>query len=123
MSPELKGLRILVVEDNFLVAEMTRELLEECGCEVVGPVARLGDALEVASSAELDGALLDINLAGEFCFPAAARLQERGVPFMFLTGYGEGSVVPSAFREAPRLRKPLDLDQVIAALARHFGSA
>lgn len=122
MPPELKGLRILVVEDNFLVAEMTREILEDCGCEIVGPVARLGDALQVAASAPLDGALLDVNLAGEFCFPVATLLQERGVPFMFTTGYGDGTVVPSAFRDVPRLRTPFDLGEVIAAATRHFAA-
>jgi len=67
MPPKLKGLRIFVVEDNFLVAEMICDLLEDCGCEVVGPVGRLDKALGMVSSATLDGALLDINLAGEFC--------------------------------------------------------
>jgi DNA-binding response OmpR family regulator len=117
MPPELRGLRILVVEDNFLMAESVRDLLDECGCETVGPAPRLEVALELARHELLDGALLDINLAGEYCFPVARLLRERGVPFMFLTGYDDCSV---AFRDAPRLSKPFDRLEVAVMAARHF---
>ena len=122
MSPDLRGLRVLVVEDNFLVAELARDLLDSFGREIVGPVPRLKQALEVAATATLDGALLDINLAGEYCFPVAALLQERGVPFMFVTGYGDSALIPPAFRDVPCLGKPLDPDEVAATAARHFKS-
>jgi CheY-like chemotaxis protein len=120
MPPELRGLRILVVEDNFLMAESVRDLLDECGCETVGPAPRLEVALELASHELLDGAFLDINLAGEYCFPVARLLRERGVPFMFLTGYDDCSIVPVAFRDAPRLSKPFDRLEVAVTAARHF---
>lgn len=120
MPPELRGLRILVVEDNFLMAESVRDLLDECGCETVGPAPRLAVALALAGQEPLDGALLDINLAGEYCFPVARLLRERGVPFMFLTGYDDCSIVPVAFRDAPRLSKPFDRLEVAVTAARHF---
>jgi CheY-like chemotaxis protein len=119
---ELQGLRILVVEDNFLVAELARDMLADWGCEIVGPVPRLDQALSVAAETALDGALLDINLAGEYSFPVATLLQERGVPFMFLTGYGDSGLIPPAFRQVPCLGKPFDPDALAAAAALHFGS-
>src|SRR5260370_25687476 len=98
MPPELRGLRILVVEDNFLMAESVRDLLDECGCETVGPAPSLAVALALAGQEPLDGALLDINLAGEDCFPVARLLRERGVPFILLTGFDDCAIVPAAFR-------------------------
>jgi CheY-like chemotaxis protein len=117
---ELAGLTILVVEDNFLVAESVRELLEEGGCHVVGPIARVGQAMRRARETELDGAILDINLAGEFCFPLAHQLREAGVPFIFLTGYGEVSLIPPELRDIPRLGKPFDGADVVRAAAQRF---
>ena len=118
---ELQGLRVLVVEDNFLVAELVRSLLEECGSETVGPAARVDSALALVDEDGLDGAVLDINLAGEYCFPIAERLRERGVPFFFLTGYDDGQIVPPQFRDVPRLPKPFDNHKVQCLAARIFG--
>ena len=117
---ELQGLTILVVEDNFLVAEVIRELIEERGATIVGPVPRVAEALHQAETARLDGALLDINLAGEFCFPVAGALRARAVPFLFLTGYDEGSLIPPEFRDVTHLSKPFDAQEVVAAAARLF---
>ena len=102
------------------MAESVRGLLDECGCETVGPAPRLEVALELASHELLDGALLDINLAGEYRFPVARLLRERGVPFMFLTGYDDCSIVPVAFQDEPRLSKPFDRLEVAVTAARHF---
>ncbi|MBX3501066.1 MAG: response regulator [Alphaproteobacteria bacterium] len=113
-------MRILVVEDNFLVSETIRELFEECGCQVVGPVGRVDQAMQRAEEGALDGAVLDINLAGELCFPLARRLLDTGVPIMFLTGYGEAELIPPEFRNAPRLAKPFDGPEVVRAAALHF---
>jgi DNA-binding LytR/AlgR family response regulator len=117
---EPRGRRILVVEDNFLIAETLRDLLIENGCEVVGPVGRLKAALALAADEVFDGAFLDINLAGEQCFPLADVLQERQVPFVFLTGYGDAAIVPDALRDVPLLAKPLHAMDVAATLLRHF---
>lgn len=121
MPSELRGLRILVVEDNFLVSELVRSLLEECGCATVGPAGRVPAALALIDDGRLDGAVLDINLAGEYCFPIAERLRERGVPFFFLTGYDDGAIIPPQFREVPRLAKPFDNHNVQCLAAQIFG--
>lgn len=120
VPPELRGLTVLIVEDNFLVAEAVRELFVECGCSVAGPVLRVDAAMRQVETARLDGAVLDINLAGEFCFPVAAALRVRRVPFIFLTGYGEAMLIPPEFRNVPRLAKPFDALEVAQVAAQHF---
>lgn len=120
---ELQGLRILVVEDNFLVAEAVREVFEDCGCVVLGPVQRLAEAMAMVESTALDGAVLDINLAGEFCFPLATALRARDVPFIFLTGYGEANLIPPEFHGVPQLSKPFDALEVAKAAAATFGGS
>lgn len=121
MPPELRGLKVLVVEDNFLIAELIRSLLDECGCETIGPAPRVSLALALVDGRHLDGAFLDINLAGEYCFPVAELLRERGVPFVFLTGYDDGEIIPPALRAVPRISKPFDNDRVASIAARLFG--
>lgn len=115
----LNGLRILVVEDNFLIAETLKIFLEDCGCIVVGPIPRLAPAVDVVDSS-LDGALLDMNLAGEYCFPIAKKLQGLRIPFVFVTGYGDRHDVPAEFRDVPRLSKPLDEERAKPILAATF---
>jgi CheY-like chemotaxis protein len=88
------GLRILVVEDNFLAAEVVRDTLESNGCTVVGPVGRIADGLRLAEQEALDGAVLDVNLNGDWCFPIAEALRRRDVPFIFLTGYDDAAITP-----------------------------
>jgi len=121
-APDLQGLRILVVEDMLLLAEVIVEELRDHGCRVVGPAARVGQALALATSAELDGALLDVNLAGERCFPVADELAKRSIPYAFLTGYSEGGI-PSEYQHAPRLVKPFQPDVLIDLVARYFAQA
>lgn len=116
-SKAMTGLRILVVEDNFLAAEVVRDTLESYGCQVVGPVGHLDDGLRLACAERLDGAVLDINLNGDRCFPIARALLERGVPFMFLTGYDDAAIIPLELRPTPRLGKPILGQQLIDALA------
>jgi len=123
LSPreELQGLRILIVEDNFLVAENLRELLSRCGCDVVGPAPRVEQALSLVAGNELDGALLDINLGDDDCFPIAAALRARDVPFLFLTGYDDQTMIPAEYRQAPRLSKPVDEGRLVATARQMFG--
>jgi DNA-binding response OmpR family regulator len=123
MLQELRGLRILVVEDNFLVAEVLRDLLEEKGCQVMGPAPRVSVALQLCKDEVLDGALLDINLGGQSCFPIATYLLERGVPFFFLSGYDDSTMIPAPLRHIPRLAKPFDRVEVARTAARHFAHA
>jgi DNA-binding response OmpR family regulator len=116
---ELRGLRVLVVEDSLLVADTIADTLRNFGCEVVGPAAHVKPALTMVQAEELDGAVLDVNLGGEQCFPIAAELRKRGIPFIFLTGYASETVVPPQFRDAPRIDKPFD-DGTLVAAARQF---
>ncbi|MBV9835725.1 MAG: response regulator [Alphaproteobacteria bacterium] len=120
MPQELDGLTVLIVEDNYLVAEAVREIFEERGSTVIGPAARVEEALRLAETELLDGAVLDINLAGEFCFPVAAALHARQVPFLFITGYGEAMLIPAQFRDVPRLPKPFDALEVAEIAAQLF---
>jgi DNA-binding response OmpR family regulator len=122
-SDHAKSLKILVVEDNTLVAETIAEALIDGGYEVVGPAQSLNDGLELAQDAELDGALLDVDLAGRFCFPIAHVLVGRKVPFLFLTGYHDASIIPMALRSAWRLTKPFHLADLDRVTAKAFGSA
>jgi DNA-binding response OmpR family regulator len=123
LAPPPRICRILVVEDSFLMAEALCDLLVEHGCEIVGPAARLSPALELAAGQTIDGAFLDVDLAGEHCFPLADLLRGKGVPFVFLTGYGEHSVVPAGFGGVPMASKPFDPQEIVALLHRHFAPA
>lgn len=106
-TASLKGLRVLVVEDEFLVALEVESALEDFGCSVVGPFAKLAKALDAARSTPVDGAVLDINLNGEMVYPLAEFLAAKKVPFVFITGYTAADL-PERFRPCRRLAKPLD---------------
>jgi hypothetical protein len=88
-------------------------------CAIVGALRSHG--LMLAAVERLDGALLDVNLAGEQCFPIAATLGARGVPFAFLTGYGDDGL-PAEYREVPRLIKPFTIDTLLGLLSRCFAA-
>jgi DNA-binding response OmpR family regulator len=118
----LQGLRVLVVEDTLLIADLITSELQEAGCSVVGPVSRVERGLALAAVEPLDGALLDVNLAGEPCFPIAVALAERDVPVAFLTGYGDAALPPE-YRGLPRLSKPFRMDAMIALVRNHFVKA
>ena len=119
MATALRGCRILVVEDNFLLAETLRDFLEDCGCETVGPAPRVSVALPLCDDG-LDGAMLDINLGQETCFEVADLLTERGIPFMFLSGYDDAALIPERFSAIPKLGKPYNRDEIMRAAERHF---
>ena len=104
--PDPSPLKVLVVEDESLVALDIENMLEEMGCTVVASVPRLVKALDLASRLDLDLAVLDINLAGEVVYPLAFRLAERGIPFVFSTGYSTADL-PIELRDRPILRKPV----------------
>lgn len=119
-QPEFKGHRLLIVEDMFLVAEELSDALQDWGCEVVGPVARVREALDLVATETLDGALLDVNLGEERCFPIAEALRERRIPFIFLTGYDMSSAFPTEFEDVPRLPKPVSLQPLSELIQEHF---
>ena len=118
---DLVGLRILVVEDTLLVADLMCDCLESFGCTVVGPVAGVQAALDLAVSESLDGALLDVNLAGEFSFPVATALGARNVPVVFLTGYDDAATFPREFQSMPRIAKPFRYNNLAEVLSQQFG--
>src|SRR4028118_1708306 len=86
--------RVLVVEDEAMIAMLVEDMVLDFGSEVVGPVANLNDAISLARSAELDAAILDINVGGSVIFPVADILNERGIPLIFATGYGSNGLPP-----------------------------
>ena len=116
----LHGRHILVVEDEVIVAMNLERLLEEFGCIVIGPVATVRDALTLAESRRLDGALLDVNVRGERVFPVADALVARGIPTIFVTGYG-ADVIPRHLEAVPVLSKPYEAATLKAVMARALG--
>jgi DNA-binding response OmpR family regulator len=107
--------RILIVEDEMLVAMLIEDAVTDLGHEVVGPAMRLETALEAAEKEAFDFAILDINLAGKTSFPVADCLVERGIPFMFASGYGAAGL-SDRYRDAPVMQKPFAPHQLEAAL-------
>jgi DNA-binding response OmpR family regulator len=116
MTAELEGIRILVVEDEFLVASLIEDMLEAVGCVVSGPIPRVPDALDAVDRGTFDAAILDVNLAGDRVDPVAEALSRRNVPFMFVTGYSTGGL-PTGFGERPRLCKPFKMGDLLATLS------
>ena len=93
--PALAGLRVLVVEDEFMIAMLIEETLADQDCVVVGPFTNLADALQAAAATALDGAILDVNLRGEKVYPVAELLDRRRIPFVLLSGYGTDAIPPN----------------------------
>lgn len=115
-SDLLAGRRILVVEDDFFIAEDMVATLAAAGVEVVGPASTVSAALGLIEEADrLDAAVLDVNLQGEMAYPLADALVARAVPFMFATGYDRGAL-PARFAGVTVCEKPLTLSQVARAM-------
>jgi two-component system, chemotaxis family, sensor kinase Cph1 len=109
--------RVLIVEDETLVSLMIEDVVTRAGWQVVGPAARLPEALRLARRESLDGAILDVNLHGAVVYPAAEILAERGIPFLFVTGYATGEL-DERFEDRPVLRKPFVGPELLRALKR-----
>lgn len=116
----LQGRRILLVEDDYLIATDLARAFGAAGAEIAGPVPTVGEALALARQAPLDGAVLDIDLQGEDVYPVADALKRRRIPFIFATGYDAG-VIPPAYDGAPRCEKPVE--PVMLARLLFTGSA
>jgi DNA-binding response OmpR family regulator len=111
-----RTLRLLVVEDEMMVAMLVEDMIRDSGWEVAGPAMNLAQAMELARSADIDGAVLDLNLGGNVrSLPVAAVLRERGIPFIFATGYGSGGDT-NGFKDVPIVRKPFSSRQLIGTL-------
>jgi DNA-binding response OmpR family regulator len=109
--------RALVVEDEVMVAMYVEDLLTELGFEVIGIATGLDQAIPLAREAEFDFAVLDINLAGEMSFPVADVLRERGIPFLFASGYGSKGLIDD-YRTATRIQKPFRSSDLAKAIER-----
>lgn len=117
---DLRGKRILIVEDEPIVAMAVEDILLDLGCEIVGPAYSLSQALNLIENEIFDAAVLDINLNGERSYPAAETLISMGVPFAFATGYAaDRSQFPPSI--APVLEKPYTGAQLEALLRRIVG--
>ena len=108
--------RILIVEDEVLIAFDTQETLCDAGCEGVGPATSVDQALMLLETVPLDGAVMDINLGQEQIWPVADALAARKVPFVLLTGMASDCKIPDAHRDAPLIGKPVLPDKLLAAL-------
>jgi CheY-like chemotaxis protein len=112
----LSGLRILVAEDEFMIATDLARELADAGATVLGPTASLEKTLQlIEAESSIDASILDINLQGDMIFPAADLLRERGVPFLFATGY-DGSIIPRRFEGVGRFDKPAGNGVIALAL-------
>jgi len=114
-SRVLAGRSVLVVEDQYLIADEMRRMIERLGGRVLGPVPRVHAALDILKTEQVDLALLDVNLDGEEVYAVAESLRASGVPFVFITGYDPWTIDPR-FSGAPHLEKPVGIPALLEAL-------
>lgn len=116
----LAGKRLLVVEDEAMLAMSLQWLLETMDCEVI-KAPTVARALALAKTENIDAALLDVNLRGELAWPVAAELDRRGIPFVFMTGYNVHDLAPD-WRSRPVVRKPFVVGDLERAMAKVTGT-
>ena len=107
MQNKLANFRILIAEDESLIALNLEMMLRQFGCEVVGPVSDVEEVVRFAAQ-PLDGALVDVNLRGKQVFDALPALLERGIPVVLASGYDDTTLFPERYRALPRISKPFD---------------
>jgi CheY-like chemotaxis protein len=112
---------ILVVEDEYFLADDVARALSEAGASVVGPVPTAEEAVDLLKAGAIDFALLDINLRGQRVYQVADELLRRQIPFMFATGYDQ-SQIPEPYRGVPRLEKPFSVSQLIATIDQQMAA-
>jgi CheY-like chemotaxis protein len=117
-SVEVPGRRVLIAEDEYLVARRMVEEFAKLGVETIGPASTVKRALDlVGHSGPLDAAVLDIRLRNEMIFPVADALRARGVPFVFTTGY-HPKIIPDRYKDVVRYEKPFDVAEVARVVAQ-----
>jgi CheY-like chemotaxis protein len=122
MNDTLAGRRVLLVEDEAMIAMLLEDMLGDLGCHVVGPAYAIGHALELAAAPEaIDVAILDVNLGGRPVFEVADALRAHRVPMIFSTGYGEAGL-RKVDRGAPVLGKPFRTEDLATALRQALGA-
>lgn len=114
--------RLLVVDDEYLIRMLLEDMLTDLGYEVAAAVGSIAEARQHARDGDFTAAILDVNLDGQEIFPVAEILSERGLPFVFVTGYGERSL-PEPYRGRPALQKPFQIEQLKRALDGMLASA
>ncbi|QIB36305.1 response regulator [Ancylobacter pratisalsi] len=119
----LSGRKVLIVEDETLVAMMMEAMVEELGATVIGSKARVGEALDFIATRhhEIDIVMLDLNLGGTRCYSVASAATGHGIPFVFSTGYQDGDIIEE-WRDRPMLTKPFQLSELQGALALALGA-
>ncbi|MBI1368729.1 MAG: response regulator [Planctomycetes bacterium] len=120
-DPSQRELTILLVEDNYLVANMLNRMLDTLGCQVVGPAPSIDRAMDLARDHQLSGAILDINIIGGTSAPIAQFLKERDTPFVFITGYASPQGLPDDLAHIPKLTKPIDPNALEKVIRKQFG--
>jgi DNA-binding response OmpR family regulator len=118
-KPDLTGCRVLLVEDEYFIADDLCQALERCGASVVSPIPSLDKALPLAETESLTCAVLDIDLRGESGLEIAAALRRRNVPFVYSTGYN-GAMVPEALKGAAHLEKPFRVQELLHAVDKVY---
>jgi CheY-like chemotaxis protein len=109
------GRRVLIVEDETMIALIIEHVVAELGCEVVGPASELTAAARLAREETIDVAILDVTIRGGQVFPVADILRERRIPFILASGYGERTL-PDRYKDAPWLQKPYTVGQAAKAI-------
>jgi CheY-like chemotaxis protein len=122
MTDLLHGRRILVVEDEMIVARLLQDMLGDLGCLAIGPAVSVEKALALIEAQAFDAAVLDVNLCGQMSYPVADALLARGTPFLFSSGYAT-SRLQQGYRTFPALQKPYHVSELREALAALFATA
>src|ERR1700719_1534959 len=117
MNSRLSGRKVLVVEDEMIVAWLLEDMLVDLGCTIVGPATSVNQALAMIDVEAFDAAVLDVNLDGQMSYPVADALTARGMPFVFSTGYDKDTL-RDGYRTFPVLQKPFHRSELGDALAK-----
>jgi CheY-like chemotaxis protein len=115
-STKTTAARVFLVEDEYLIRMLLEDMLTDLGYEVAAAVGTIAEATDIASNGQFDVAILDVNVDGKEIYPVADILAKRSVPFVFVSGYGEGSLM-ERYRGRPALQKPFQADQIKTTLA------
>lgn len=121
--PEFAGLRVLIVEDDLLIAMEMEEFLRGVGCEIVGPIGRLDQAMAAATAENFHGAVVDLNLRGELSFPLIEKLRKNSIPVVCCSGYVDLPEMKSKLTDVPTLSKPWTAACLLGLIRRHFAQA
>jgi CheY-like chemotaxis protein len=117
MNRPFSNRRVLLVEDEMLVAWLIEDMLADLGCAVIGPASSVNQALAMIDAEAIDAAVLDLNLNGQMGYPVADALAAHGVPFVISTGYDKDTL-PDDYRACPVLQKPIHRSELSDTLAK-----